>query len=143
MATPKKEKDTVTIENIPRGADQIGGSIEMSADVVAMIAGMAAREVEGIHKLGKSSLIGLGKNDPSKGVGAEVGETEAALDLELTINYGADIRKVAGELRRRIAEQVDRMAGRKVIEVNIKVLGIHFPEDDKPEETASEERRVR
>ncbi len=133
MATPKKDV-TVTIENIPQGKGQIAGRIEMSEDVVATIAGLAARDIEGVHSLGKSRFLTLTtKDDPTRGVGAEVGNTEAALDLEVTIEYGCDIRKVSAELRQKIADQVDKMAGRKVIEVNIKVLAIHFPEDDEPE----------
>lgn len=145
MVTKKTEKDTtVTVEDIPRDKGQIGGKIEMSEEVVATIAGMAAREVEGVHSLGKSYFFTLGKDSPTRGVGAEVGSTEAALDLELTIEFGCDIQKVSSELRQRIAEQVYKMAGRKVIEVNIKVIDIHFPEEEKPEpEPEPEHRRVR
>ena len=144
MATTKKDaKDTtVTIEEIPQGKGQIGGRIEMTEDVVATIAGLAAREVEGIHSLGKSRFLNVGKDDPTRGVGAEVGNSEAALDLDVTIEYGCDIRKVSAELRNKIAQQVDRMAGRKVIEVNISVLGIHFPEDEE-EQPEDDGARVR
>lgn len=140
MATTKKEgkETTVTIENIPQGKGQIGGRIEMTEDVVATIAGLAAREVDGIHSLGKSRFLNIRGDDPTRGVGAEVGSSEAALDLDVTIEYGCDIRKVAAELRSKIADQVDKMAGRKVIEVNISVLGIHFPDDEEPEEVEEE-----
>lgn len=135
----KKGKETVTIENIPPSADHIGGKIEMSEDVVATIAGLAARQIPGIHALGKSSFISFG-DDPTRGVGVEVGSKEAALQLEVIINYGTNIREVAAELRKRIANEVDRMAGRKVIEVDINVVGIHLPE---PEPEAEPERRVK
>jgi len=95
----------------------------MAQDVVETIAGLAARQVDGIHSLGKSRLISLG-DDPKRGISAEVGDKEAALDLEVIIDYGCDIRQTAKELRRRVAEEVDRMAGRKVVEVNIDVVGV-------------------
>ncbi|MBW2531226.1 MAG: Asp23/Gls24 family envelope stress response protein [Deltaproteobacteria bacterium] len=105
----------------------------MSQDVVATIAGLAARETPGIHALGRSRLIAFGGDKPSRGVGAEVGNREAALDLEVVIDYGCDIRQVAGQLRERIAAEVDRMAGRKVVEVNINVVGIAMPTGEKKE----------
>jgi uncharacterized alkaline shock family protein YloU len=122
------QESAVTIETIPPKNGQIGGRIEMSEEVVATIAGMVAREVSGIHSLGKSRFLSIGKDDPKRGVGAEVGVSEAALDLEVIVDYACDIRRVASELRQKIAAQVDRMAGRKVIEVNVRVLGIHVPE---------------
>jgi uncharacterized alkaline shock family protein YloU len=139
MTTDKKTtKETVTIEQTPRGEDQIGGKIEMSEDVVATIAALAARQVGGIHALGRSRFISFGEK-LTRGVDVEVGSREAALDLEVIIDYGTNIRDVATELRKRIATEVDRMAGRRVIEVNINVVGIHLPEDKKEEP----ERRVR
>ena len=139
----KEQISTVTIEDLPSGADVVGGRIEMSAEVVQTIAGMAARETAGIHSLGRSALISFGKTDLTRGVDAEVGSSEAAVDLEVTIEYGVEIRSVVAELRKRIADQVDRMAGRKVIEVNVKVLGIHFPEPEPAVVEKSEPPRVR
>jgi uncharacterized alkaline shock family protein YloU len=94
--------------------------------------------VGGIHALGRSRFISFGEK-LTRGVDVEVGSREAALDLEVIIDYGTNIRDVAAELRKRIAMEVDRMAGRRVIEVNINVVGIHLPEDKKEEP----ERRVR
>lgn len=132
MSDKKAGKDTVTIENIPASKGTIGGRLEMSEDVVATIAGLAARQVEGIHSLGKSRFISFG-DDPTRGVGVEVGTLEAALDLEVIIDYGTNIRDVSSELRKRIAAEVDHMAGKKVVEVNINVVGINMPEEEKEE----------
>jgi uncharacterized alkaline shock family protein YloU len=133
--TNPKTKDTVTIEEVPRGAGAIGGKIEMSEDVVATIAALGAKQIEGIYSLGRSRFISFG-GGVTRGVDAEVGSSEAALDLDVVIEYGTNIRDVSTELRNKIAEEVDRMAGRKVIEVNINVVGIHLPEEEvepKPE----------
>ena len=129
----------VTIAETPRASGGVGGMIQMSQDVVATIAGIAAREIPGIHALGRSRLISFG-DSPTRGVGAEVGSTEAALDLDVIIDYGCDIRQVAGQLRTRIANEVDRMAGRKVVEVNINVVGIDLPEDRQEEPPPSSKR---
>jgi uncharacterized alkaline shock family protein YloU len=128
------------VEETPRGASKIAGRIEMSEEVVATIAGIAAREIPGIHALGRSRLISFG-DKPRRGVAAEVGQKEAALDIEVIIEHGCDIRRVADELRATVAEAVDKMAGRKVIEVNLDVVDVHLaePEGGKPEPA----RRVR
>ena len=137
MTDKKQSKETVMIEELPHKGDQIGGKIEMSEDVVATIAALAVRQVKGIHSLGRSRFISFGEN-LTRGVGVEVGTKEAALDLEVIIEYGTNIRDVSVDLRRRIAAEVDKMAGRRVVEVNINVVGIHLPEMEKPtEEPAS------
>jgi uncharacterized alkaline shock family protein YloU len=123
----------VTIENVDYTADQIGGKLKMSEDVIATIAGIAARQIPGIHTLGKSRFIPFASDDLKRGIAAEVGDYEVALQVEVIINYGSNIRQVAAELRRKIAEEIDRMAGRKVIEVDISVVGIHRPEENPPE----------
>jgi uncharacterized alkaline shock family protein YloU len=111
--------------------DGVGGRITLNEDVVATIAGLAARAVEGIHALGKSRLIPFG-DSPTRGVAAEVGSKQAAFDIDVVIDYGRDIRKVASELRQKIASEVNKMAGREVVEVNINVIDIRLPEEEKP-----------
>jgi len=118
---------------------QIAGTIELSDDVVATIAGLACRDIGGVHSLGKSRLINFG-DDPSRGVEAEVGNTEAAIDLDVVIEYGADIHAIADELKQRVADEVGKMADRQVIEVNIHVVDVRLPETET--ETKTDERRV-
>ncbi len=127
-----ENKETVTIESTPSTKEGIGGTIEMSEDVVATIAGLAVRQIPGIHALGKSRFISFG-DSPTRGVGVEVGKSEAALDIEVIVDYGTNIREVAKEVRKRVGNEVDRMAGKKVIEVNINVVGINLPEEEKSE----------
>lgn len=124
------------VEESEPGQNGVGGRLAMSEDVVATIAGMAARDVAGIHSLGKSRLISFGDN-PERGVAAEVGDREAALDLEVVIEHGCDIRKMAEEIRMRVADQVNQMAGRTVVEVNLEVVGVHLPEAEQPKQQAS------
>jgi uncharacterized alkaline shock family protein YloU len=87
--------------------------------------------------MGKSRIISFG-DSPTRGVEAEVGEKEAALDLEIIIEYGVDLRKCAHELRKRISEEVNKMAGRQVVEVNINVVDVHLPEkEEEPKQPKS------
>lgn len=121
-----------------KATEAVGGRLEMSQDVVATIANYAASQVKGVHSLGKAGLnLALdGKSlfeiGPTRGVDAEVGKKQAAIDLEVVIEFGCDIQKVAQELRERIAEAVKQMAGRDVVEVNINVVGIHMPGQVEP-----------
>jgi uncharacterized alkaline shock family protein YloU len=111
----------------------ITGSIQVSQEVVETIAGMVARKIDGIHALGKSRLISLTRNgDPRRGITAEVGQEEAALDLEVVIEYGHDIRQVAGELRRQVAREVAKMADKTVVDVNINVVGLRIASEEEP-----------
>ena len=136
VKSPQK-KQLIAEEPNPSG---VGGKIHMTESVVATIAGLAAREIPGIYKLGKSTLLPFTGSAPTRGVEAEVGEKEAALDLEVVLEYGYDIRQMAQKLRNRVADEILRMAGRKVVEVNIDVVDVHLPEADKKSE---EEHRPR
>jgi uncharacterized alkaline shock family protein YloU len=98
----------------------------MSEEVVAMIAGITARRIPGIHALGRARLISFGDR-PSHGVVAEVGREEAAFDLEVVMEHGCDLHEVAAELRRQVAADVYRMTGRTVVELNIDVVGLFIP----------------
>lgn len=112
--------------------DSIGGELKLDESVVARIAAMAVRNVEGLHSLGKSRLWGFG-DKTGRGVGVEVGQKQVALDLEAVIEYGYDIKKVARTVRQTIADAMESMAGREVVEINIHVIDIKLPEEEKPE----------
>jgi len=121
-------------------SDGIRGAINLSEDVVATIAGVAARDIEGIHSIGRSRIMRLG-DSPTRGVDVEVGETEAAVDVEVVIDYGCDLDAVASQLRERIATEVGKMCNRRVVEVNLDVVDVNLPEP-KPE-PEKEQSRVR
>lgn len=117
------------------------GRIDVSQSVVAILAGLAAREVPGLYALGRSRVWNSSKS-PTRGVTAEVGQREAAIDLEAVIEHGCDIRAVARDLRQRIAEAVRRGAAREVVEVNIDVIDIHLPERERERARPTPARRV-
>ncbi|MET9897198.1 Asp23/Gls24 family envelope stress response protein [Streptomyces sp. NPDC006446] len=109
--------------------------------VVEKIAGMAARDVRGVYALGSGLARSMGSmrermpgagsgKSVTRGVSVEVGELQAAIDLEIVVDYGVSIPDVAGAVRENVISAVERMAGREVVEVNITVSDVKLPEDE-------------
>jgi len=108
------------------------GKTFIADDVVSIIARIAAEQVEGVHQIGDSNLRGMiARLGRSKGIEAEVGLKEAAVDIEVVVEYGYPIRQVAQELRQQIIDGVEFMTGRKVIEVNVHVVDVYIPKSEK------------
>lgn len=107
------------------------GKTFIADDVVSVIARIAAEQVEGIHQLGESNLRGMLGIGRHRGIEAEVGMTEAAVDIDVIVRYGYPIKKVAEELRTVVIESVEYMTGRKVVEVNVSVVDVHVPKAEK------------
>ncbi|WP_405616708.1 Asp23/Gls24 family envelope stress response protein [Streptomyces sp. NBC_00076] len=129
------------------------GRTTIADGVVAKIAGMAAREVPGIHNLGGGVARafgamrervpgGGGGGGVTRGVKVEVGERQAAVDLNVVVEYGVSIVDVAGDVRSNVIGEVERMTGLEVVEVNIAVDDVHLPDEAEGEES-EEEGRVR
>ena len=109
------------------------GSIRIADEVVSIIAGLAATEVEGIAGMsgGIAGCIAemLGRRNFAKGV------KEAAVDLYIIVKYGVRIPDVALAAQENVKQAIETMTGLSVVEVNIHVQGVGFPEDEnKPEE---------
>jgi uncharacterized alkaline shock family protein YloU len=69
----------------------------------------------------------------SRGVKAEVGEVQAALDLEIVVEYGVAIADVSRDVRENVITAVERMTGLEVVEVNIAVSDVKLPEEEEEE----------
>ena len=118
------------------------GSIRIADEVVSIIAGLAATEIEGIAGM-SGGLVGgiaemLGKKNFAKGVKVEVGEKEAAVDLYIIVKYGVRIPDVAISVQENVKQAIENMTGLSVVEVNIHVQGVGFPEAEKKEEEVDE-----
>ncbi|MET9845641.1 Asp23/Gls24 family envelope stress response protein [Streptomyces ossamyceticus] len=128
------------------GAPASRGRTTVADVVVEKIAGMAARDVPGVHALGSGFARSMGTmrermpgagsgKSVTRGVSVEVGEKQAAIDLEIVVDYGVSITDVAGEVRESVISAVERMADREVVEVNITVSDVKLPdEEDEGEE---------
>lgn len=101
--------------------------------VVAKMAGMAAREVAGVHEMGKTFRRLLGRvrtgETLTQGVNVEVGKREAAVDLSIVIDFGFSIPELAQQLRDNVISRVESGTGLVVKEVNIEVVDLFVPSD--------------
>jgi uncharacterized alkaline shock family protein YloU len=116
------------------------GQISVAEGVVQKIAGKACREISGVHAMGTSGSRAFGSireripgsSGPSfaQGVGVEVGETEAAIDLDIVVEYGVGIAELGRSIQRNVKQAVERMTGLRVVEVNIAVDDVYLATDD-------------
>jgi uncharacterized alkaline shock family protein YloU len=110
------------------------GQIRISDDVVATIAGLAALETPGVSAMSGGISEGLAKRlsgrNAQKGVSVEVGQVEAAIDLRIVVQYGIPIHEVCRSLQENVREAVENMTGLRVVEVNVKVEGVAFKDED-------------
>lgn len=115
------------------------GRTSIADSVVAKIAGIATRDVAGVHNIGGGAARAVGaireripgsRTNHSQGVSVEVGERQAAVDVELVAEYGVSIVDLAEGIRRNVIGSVERMTGLEVTEVNVSVADVHLPSDD-------------
>ena len=113
-------------------------AVRVADEVVSVIAGLAATDIEGIAGM-SGGLVGgiaemLGRKNLSKGVKVEVGEREAAVDLYIIVKFGVRIPEVALNVQERVKEAIEQMTGLKVVEVNVHVQGVATEEPEKKED---------
>ncbi len=116
------------------------GAIKIADEVVSIIAGLAAVEIEGIAGMSGGVVGGiaemLGRKNFAKGVKVEVGERETAIDLFIIVKYGARIPDIALAAQENVKQAIEKMTGLSVVEVNVHVQGVGFPEEEKEEDEA-------
>lgn len=114
--------------------------------VVAKIAGIAAREVPGVHALGGGAARAIGtlrnalnQADYGQGVHVEVGERQVAADLIIVAEYPASLQDIANNVRQSVYKAITDLVGMEVTEVNVRVDDVHIPseddDDDKEDDT--------
>lgn len=125
-------------------ANEHEGQVRIADDVVAVIAGIAATETDGIAGMSGGITEGLarrvGGRNVTRGVSVEVGELEAAIDLRIIVQYGAKIHEVSRELQYNVKQAVESMTGLKVIEVNVKVEGVILADEARKAPEENEQR---
>jgi uncharacterized alkaline shock family protein YloU len=113
------------------------GVVKITDDVVSIIAGLAAVDVEGVASMSGGFAGGiaeaLGMKNLSKGVKVEVGEKEALINLYIIVEYGVRIPEVAWNIQEKVKNSVENMTGLTVTEVNIHVQGINMAKETKKE----------
>jgi len=150
VTAPATTSTSSTTSTAPTGRTSIGattpgalatpqGRTTIADTVVAKIAGIATREVAGVYALGGGAARAVGavrerfaggRVNISQGVSVEVGERQAAVDVDLVAEYGVAIADLAAAIRRNVISAVEGMTGLEVTEVNITVHDVHVEEDD-------------
>ena len=120
------------------------GKISVAHGVVQKIAGIACREISGVHSMGtggsrafgaiRERIPGSTGPNVAQGVGVEVGETQAAVDLDIVVEYGVSIAELGRSIQRNVKTSIERMTGLQVVEVNINVDDVYLPDADSGDE---------
>ncbi len=116
------------------------GTTSIADGVVQKIAGIATREIPGIHNMGtgrvrtfgavRELIPGTGGPNISQGVSVDVGRTQATVDLDIVPEYGVPVDDLAVAIRRNVIRMLERMTALQVVAVNIAVDDVHMPGDD-------------
>jgi uncharacterized alkaline shock family protein YloU len=115
------------------------GVTTISSSVVAKIAGMATQEIPGVQAMGKSlsrafgsirsKVPGGGTSATTQGISVEVGEKQAAVDIDIVAYYGQSIVETADAIRQNVIERIEGMTGLEVVEVNVSVDDLYIESD--------------
>jgi uncharacterized alkaline shock family protein YloU len=132
MATvPAESKKAVSAMARRHGADldvsDLGTTI-VDDTVVTTIASLAAQEVDGVHRLGSTGLRGMvSRVGRHAGVDSQVGQKQAAITLDVIVEFGHRLTDVGHALRERVIQAVEYMADREVVAVDIHFVDVHVP----------------
>lgn len=113
------------------------GDVKISNEVISIIAGVAANEIDGV--VGMSSGIAggisemLGMKNLSKGVKVDIEEKEANIDIFITVEYGIKISEIGLKVQKNVKNTVENMTGLEVKTVNVNIQDVSFPKKDKGE----------
>jgi uncharacterized alkaline shock family protein YloU len=145
-ASKQNEKSPVDVDHgattdtgVAGDTDGAGGTTSIADVVVAKIAGIATREIDGVYDLGGGAARAVGKlretipgaaTDVTQGVSVEVGEKQAAVDVGLVAYYGVAIHQLAESIRANVIDAIESMTGLEVTEVNVTVYDVHLDTDD-------------
>ncbi|MBD7994713.1 Asp23/Gls24 family envelope stress response protein [Arthrobacter sp. Sa2CUA1] len=118
------------------------GDTTIEETVVQKLAGMATREVPGVHAMGNAARrafsavtdrIPGSQTNVSNGVTVEKGERQAAIDVSIIVDYGFSIVEVSQAIRRNVIRSVENATGLEVLEVNVNVTDVHLPGESSDE----------
>lgn len=120
------------------------GTIKISDEVVAIIAGLATSEVSGVYSMSGGIAGGIaeflgGRKNATKGIKVDIKDEKAVIDIHITVLYGVKIPEVAWEIQEKVKSAVENMTGLDVLKVNIHVEGICVEPEAKDEDTGEPE----
>ena len=124
----KEERNAYTIKT-----DQNIGEVKIADEVVAIIAGLAAMEVDGVASMAGNAtrelISRLGMKSLNKGVKVDVLEGIVTVSLALNLKYGYNIREITGKVQEKVKAAIENITGLEVADVNIRVAGVQMPEE--------------
>ena len=130
MAKKKREADSTLPVNRGEESMEPSSSITYASDVIAIIAGLAASEVEGIAGMSNVSGGLLSKNrNITRGIKVEVGTEEVSVDLFVTVEYGTPIQRAARDAQESVKKSIESMTGLHVVRVDVHVQGVSFEKE--------------
>ena len=145
-------------KNVKKEEENKGDNIQISDDVVAVISGMAATEVQGVAEMAGGFAGGISeekkkKKNMAKGIKVEINGNDVKIDVNIIVEYGARIPDVAYEIQKRVKKSVENMTGLNATEVNVHIQGVQTAQEkkskkkedkkeEKPEENKVEEKNV-
>lgn len=138
----EKQKEEIVLESAAESTDvnvEIANNLTISEDVIGIIAGLAAAEVEGVSGMtlgivdGINQILGSNKKY-SKGVKIELEGNEVVINLFVIVKYGVKIPDVAFSIQNSVKTSVEGMTGLKVKSVNINVQGVTFEKEKESDE---------
>ena len=146
-------EDVMSVEekNLNTNIDK-DGNISISTEVIATIAAIAAKSIDGVSGM-VSSLTGgfaelLGKKNPSKGVKVTINGKDVKIDMFVILEYGVKIPDVAWEIQGKVKSEVEAMTGLNVTSVNVSVEGVNTSVavaeevEEQPEEVLEDEETI-
>ncbi len=125
----KEERNTYTIQS-----DEKLGEVKIADEVVAIIAGLAAMEVEGVVSMAGNATRELisrfGMKTLSKGVKVDVLDGVVTVTLALNLKYGYSIMDVSAKVQDKVKTAIENMTGLTVADVNLKISGVDMPPEE-------------
>ena len=124
----KEEKNAYTIK-----MEENLGEVKIADEVVAIIAGLAAMEVDGVSSMAgnatKELINKFGRKSLSKGVKVDVLEGIVTVSMAMNIKFGYSIKDVTEKVQEKVKTAIENMTGLEVADVNIRVAGVDVPEE--------------
>lgn len=155
-ARTERESSTEGTQSLESSSDSAlvtsKGRTSIADAVVAKIAGIAAREISGVHNMGTGSARAVGAiremipggsaSSPTQGVRVEVGERQAAIDIDLVVEYGVSIVDLAEAVRQNVISRIEGITGLQATEVNISIDDVWLGEQEQGQEEPPPDPRV-
>ena len=145
MSEEKVNEKEEKVIDVKDDSVEENNNIQISDDVVAVIAGMAASEVPGVAEMaggfaGGISEVLSGKKNKAKGIKVDIQDKKVKIDVNIIVEYGSRIPDVAFEIQKRVKKSVENMTGLIANEVNVHVQGVVTVEEEKANKAAEEEK---